>query len=268
MTRLLPGDVAVVTGAARGIGLGLAHAFATRGLRVVLADVDAGELETARAEVAASGADVVAIPTDVASEEAVFSLAEAALAHFGSVDVVCNNAGVGNDLSPCWDKSREAFEKIISINLLSVVHGIRAFVPHLVAQGSGHVLNTSSMSGLRSGSADMGDYAMTKAAVVALTESLHEDLRTAAPGVGATVLCPGFIRTPLAAQQAEKLNRKLNRDDDVSAQWGTPFEPAFAAEVALKAIESNLLYAAPAHNAMDSIAARFDRLREEISALR
>lgn len=265
MTQLVAGNVAVVTGAARGIGLGLARAFAARGLRLAIADIDADALENARAELTAAGAQVLAHQTDVSSEAAVFSLAGATRERYGTFDVVCNNAGVGNEYSACWEKNRDEWELMIAVNLWGVIHGIRAFVPHLVEKNSGHVLNTSSMSGLKSGSADMSDYAMAKSGVIAVTESLSEDLKLAAPGVGATVLCPGYIRTPLSSVQAEKQQIKRRRDGAPEVRWGEPLEPSDAALIALRAIESDHLYAVPAPSAWTTIQARFDRLRSEIS---
>lgn len=264
MTQLSRGDVAVVTGAARGIGLALAHAFASRGLRVAIADIDADAVEVARAELASTGAEVLALPTDVSDEAAVFALAEATIERFGSVDVVCNNAGTANYYTPCWEIPADSWKRLIDVNVWSVVHGIRAFVPHLVAKNSGHVLNTASMSGLKRGSALNGDYALSKHAVVGVTESLSEDFAKFAPGVKATVLCPGFVRTPLAARQAGRLEEAITAQGATAPQWGAPLEPSAAAALALRAIESDLLYAVPSQNPENVIRDRFDRLMHDI----
>lgn len=255
----------MVTGAARGIGLGLAQAFAARGLRLAIADRDPDALATAASGLVARGAEVLAVEIDVSNEVAVFEFAEQTRERYSSFDVICNNAGVGNEYSACWEKSAEEWERMIAINIWSVVHGIRAFVPHLVEKNAGHILNTSSMSGLKSGSADMADYAMAKSAVIAVTESLGEDLALVAPGVGATALCPGFVRTPLASRQAEKQRAERQRRGEPSVSWGEPLEPVVAAELAIRAIESHHRYAVPAQNALQSVQARFDRLRAEIS---
>lgn len=261
MTKLSIGDVAVVTGAARGIGLGLAQAFATRGLRVVIADIDPDALEVARAELAATGAEVLAVPTDVSRADSVFELADATRARFGTFDVICNNAGIGNDFSAVWEKPLEDWERMVSVNLWSVVHGIRAFVPHLVEKNSGHVLNTASMLGLAVMSGEMGDYAMAKFGVVGLTETLSLDLEKYAPGVRATILCPGFIRTPLAEAQIAKAGGATATGTTDESAWGAALEPADAAAVTLHAIEADLLYALPADDAQGLIQPRFDRLQ-------
>lgn len=264
MTALAAGNVAVVTGAARGIGLALSDAFASRGLNLAIADVDRDAIESAREKLSAHGTDVLATVADVSDEEAVFSFAAATFERFGSVDVVCNNAGSANDYLPCWQIESAAWERLISVNVRSVVHGIRAFVPHLVARKSGHVLNTSSMSGLKLGSARNADYALSKHAVVGLTESLSEDLAMHSPGVKATVLCPGFIRTPLSARQADKLSRVLSSEGSSTPRWGTPIEPSVVAESAVRAIEADLLYAVPAERSLEMIQHRFERLLSDL----
>ena len=264
MTTLAPGTVAVVTGAARGIGLALAEAFASRGMKLAIADIDPDAVESAREKLSARGAEVLATVTDVSCEDAVFGLAAATFERFGTVDVVCNNAGSANDFVPCWEIDRPAWERLISVNVRSVIHGIRAFVPHLVGKNSGHVLNTSSMSGLKLGSARNGDYALSKHAVVGLTESLSEDFAMCSPGVTATVLCPGFIRTPLSARQAEKLGRVLGPAGSSAPQWGTPIEASAVAEAAVRAIEADLLYAVPAEKSLEMVRHRFDRLLSDL----
>ena len=264
MTTLVPGDVAVVTGAARGIGFALAEMFVSRGLKIAIADIDSDALESARDKLSAGGAAVLAMATDVSSEQAVFALAAATVERFGTVDVVCNNAGSANEYVPCWEIENSAWERLISVNVRSVINGIRAFVPYLVAKNSGHVLNTSSMSGLKRGSARNGDYALSKHAVVGVTESLSEDFAVFSPGVKATVLCPGFIRTPLASRQAAKANDVRSGDGATIPQWGVPLEPEAAAEVAVRAIEADLLYAIPAQKAMEMIQHRFERLLSDL----
>jgi NAD(P)-dependent dehydrogenase (short-subunit alcohol dehydrogenase family) len=195
--KLESGQVAVVTGAASGIGAALARACAGRGMRVVLADVRPAQLaETAR-DLETEGADVLAVPTDVTDAAAVQALADAAFDHFGRADLVCNNAGVVGPQRPMWEQGPEVWRWLIDVSLMGVVHGVHAFVPRLIARGSGHVLNTASIGGLIS-LPDLAPYAAAKHAVVALTETLREELRRFAPGVGATVLCPGFVDTPLA----------------------------------------------------------------------
>lgn len=216
------GKVAVVTGAASGIGLALAQRFAGEGMRVVLADVERDELDTAAEALAAQhGADgVLAVPTDVRDEQAVDALADTAFERFGAVHVLCNNAGVGvGGLS--WTVPADRWRWIVDVNLLAVAHGIRAFVPRMIEQGEGHVVNTASAAGILTGPG-MAPYYATKHAVVAMSESLFFELRFVGAGVGVSVLCPEWVRTRIA-------DSERNRPDDVAATdlMGRPVaEPA------------------------------------------
>jgi NAD(P)-dependent dehydrogenase (short-subunit alcohol dehydrogenase family) len=199
----LGGKVAVVTGAASGIGRALAGRFAAEGMKVVLADVEEGPLATALAEIEATGASALAVRTDVSSGAAVEALAKRALERFGAVHVVCNNAGVGGGGGPMWTISEADWKWTLNVNLWGVIHGIRAFVPGMVAQGEGHVVNTASMAGLLS-PAMMGPYVATKHAVVALSEVLARDLQMVGSKVTVSVLCPGFVRTRIAESERNR----------------------------------------------------------------
>lgn len=196
--RELAGRVAVVTGAASGIGLGLATRFAREGMSVVLADIDEAGLEQARSSLVAGGARAVSVPSDVASPEQVDALAREALSTFGGVHVVCNNAGVSGTGGSLWELEPEDWSWILGVNLLGAVNGIRSFVPLLLEQDEGHVVNTASMAGLTSGV--LGPYSVTKHGVVALSEALYFQLLMAGSQVGVSVLCPGWVRTNIQAQ--------------------------------------------------------------------
>jgi NAD(P)-dependent dehydrogenase (short-subunit alcohol dehydrogenase family) len=187
------GRVAVVTGAASGIGFALSERFAAEGMRVVMADVEAPALAEAADLLAGRGAEVLPVTTDVSSDEQVESLRDRALAAFGAVHVVCNNAGVSGMGRPVWEMSRQDWEWVMGVNLWGVINGIRAFVPALLEQDAAHVVNTASMAGLTAGI--LGPYSVTKHAVVALSESLHFQLRQRGAAVGVSVLCPGWVRT-------------------------------------------------------------------------
>ena len=189
------GKVAVVTGAASGIGRALVDRFATEGMRVVLADVEREALELAAKAVADRfGADrVLAVPTDVRDEEALDALAAATFDRFGTAHVVCNNAGVGVG-GLAWTVPADRWRWIVEVNLLSVAHGVRAFVPRMIEQGEGHVVNTASAAGLLTGPG-MSPYYATKHGVVALSESLFFDLQLTGAPVGVSVLCPEWVRT-------------------------------------------------------------------------
>jgi NAD(P)-dependent dehydrogenase (short-subunit alcohol dehydrogenase family) len=193
--HVLDGKVAVVTGAASGIGLGLATRFGREGMRVVLADVEREPLDRAAAALSHElGADrVLAVPTDVRHEEAIDALAAATFDRFGTAHVVCNNAGVAVG-GWAWTVPADRWRWIVDVNLLSVAHGIRAFVPRMIEQGEGHVVNTASAAGILTGPG-MSPYYATKHGVVALSESLYFDLRLVESPVGVSVLCPEWVRT-------------------------------------------------------------------------
>jgi NAD(P)-dependent dehydrogenase (short-subunit alcohol dehydrogenase family) len=193
----LEGRVAVVTGGASGIGLALARRFASEGMRVVLGDVEQPALEKAVAELQEGGADALGVPTDVTDPEQVEALALAAERQFGAIHIACNNAGVGaGGLS--WEAPLETWQWVIGVNLWGVVHGIRAFVPRIIEQSAGHVVNTASVAGLVA-APFMGPYNASKHAVVAISETLHHELALMAPHVKVSVLCPlaGFLANGL-----------------------------------------------------------------------
>lgn len=193
--RDLDGKVAVVTGGASGIGLAMATCFAGQGMRVVIADVQQDALDRAAAGLRAEGRTVLAVPVDVTSEQACRDLASIVLEEFGAAHVVCANAGVGG-AGDAWFGPLSAWEWVVGVNLWGVVHTIRAFLPTLVAQNDGHVVTTASMAGL-TGPPGMAPYTATKHAVVGLTESLFHSLRLQGSQVGASVLCPGWVRTQI-----------------------------------------------------------------------
>ncbi|WP_392892215.1 SDR family NAD(P)-dependent oxidoreductase [Streptomyces sp. LN699] len=199
--RLEPGQVAVVTGAASGIGLAMARRFAAEGLRVVLADVEEGALRKAADELTADGAKVLARTVDVSDRDSVLSLAAAAYEAFGAVHVLCNNAGVGSGAEGrMWEHEPNDWKWAFSVNVWGVFHGIQAFVPRMLAGGApGHVVNTSSGDGGIAPLPTASVYAVTKAAVVTMTESLYAHLKAEGAHVGASVLFPGphMLRTGL-----------------------------------------------------------------------
>jgi len=191
---IAPGRVAVVTGAASGIGLGLCERFAAEGMHVVMADVEEPALSKAASELADNGASVLPAVTDVADRAAVEALRDAALSSFGAVHVVCNNAGVGGPHGPLWECPPAEWDWVFGVNLGGVINGVRAFMPVLLAQDAGHMMNTSSIFGVFAGA--LGPYGVSKHAVTALTETVHFNLRSRGVShVGVSVLCPGAVRT-------------------------------------------------------------------------
>jgi NAD(P)-dependent dehydrogenase (short-subunit alcohol dehydrogenase family) len=193
----LAGKVAVVTGAASGIGLGLARRFGHDGMHVVMSDIEAVTLEREAATLAGEGIDVHTIVADTSVEADVLALAEATLERFGGVHLVCNNAGVGSRGLKVIDLPERDFEWVLGVNLWGVIHGIRAFLPHLLAQDEGHIVNTASVSGIYH-LPRMGPYNASKAAVVALSETLKFELDDDGANVGVSVLCPSWVRTNIS----------------------------------------------------------------------
>jgi NAD(P)-dependent dehydrogenase (short-subunit alcohol dehydrogenase family) len=188
--ELQRGMVAVVTGAASGIGLALSARFARDGLNVVLADVQADALERAAKIVGDLGVDVLPVRVDVSVAAEIEKLADATMERFGAVHVVCNNAGVVSKGDP-WFGPITSWEWVMGVNFWGVVHGVRAFLPHLLT--GGHIVNTASVAGLFPGFT--APYDASKHAVVAITEDLFVQLRLAELPIGVSVLCPGWVRT-------------------------------------------------------------------------
>lgn len=247
-------QVAVVTGAANGIGKGVAAALSARGLRVVLADIDADDLVQTAKEL---GGESLTVPTDVADIEQMRRLADRTLAEFGRVDLVVNNAGMGEG-GPSWTIAPEAWNRVVSVNLGGVVNGIHVFVPHFVAAGHGHVVNTASLAGLTT--MPFGaPYSATKHAIIALSEALQAELAMVAPEVGVTVVCPGPVDTRMLrglADGAKALaEQRVSSEipappeqlavmaDSINAMLKTTISTADAAEIILAAVEADQLYA-------------------------
>ena len=200
----LKGRVAVVTGAAGGIGLGVTERFLSEGVKVVLADIDPEALERQVKRLAEAGGKVLGVPCDVRDERAVSSLAERTLSHFGGVHIVMNNAGVA-PAGPILDTKPADWRWVVEVNLLGVAYGVTTFGPILRDAGEGHIINTASEAGLVTSSV-VGMYAATKHAVVGLTESLYRELE--GTGVGVHCLCPNLVDTKI-------FESERNRDDGV-----------------------------------------------------
>jgi NAD(P)-dependent dehydrogenase (short-subunit alcohol dehydrogenase family) len=207
------GKVAVVTGAASGIGRALTARFAAEGMRVVLADVEQDPLDAASRDLAASGAEVLAVRTDVSNHEEIDALAQKTIDRFGAVHVLCNNAGVVA-YRPSWELSLDDWRWVIGVNLMGVIHGVRTFVPIMLKQGDeGHIVNTSSIAGLlaNSGSAP---YDVSKFGVVALSETLYHELAMASAGkIGVSVLCPGLVKTQILEADRNRPSGPLEQAD-------------------------------------------------------
>jgi NAD(P)-dependent dehydrogenase (short-subunit alcohol dehydrogenase family) len=197
--------VAVITGGAGGIGFALAEAFAARGARIALADLDEAGLAARAKALEARGAEVLCVPTDVTRRESVLGLADAVWSRFGAAHVVCNNAGIAL-AGPLLQATPADWRLTMDVNFWGVVHGVDAFAPRLVAQGQGgHVLNTASMAGLV-GMGWLGIYCASKFAVVGLSESLRRELEP--HGIGVSVLCPMIVATEITRNSARLRGRE------------------------------------------------------------
>ena len=191
----LAGKTAVITGAASGMGRSFANRFARAGMNVVMSDIEAPRLGEAVAEVAGHGTRVVGQVTDVADGAAIDELAEKAFGEFDGVHVLCNNAGVGGMKGGPELINQANWEWVLGVNLWGVIHGHRAFLPRMIEQGEGHVINTASMAGHMPGHSA---YTASKWAVVGITEGLYNQMHRDGTGIGVSCLCPGWIRTDIA----------------------------------------------------------------------
>lgn len=191
--RDFEGKVAVVTGAASGMGRAFAERFAQEGMKVVLADVERDALDAAVLELQRGEHQVIGVLTDVSKADSVDELARAAIDAYGKVHLLCNNAGVAGENALIWEETPRDWEWLMGVNLYGVVNGLRTFVPLMLSHGEeGHIVNTASIAGLGNG---WGIYGVTKHAVIALTESLSSGLRLIDAPIKASVLCPGGVNT-------------------------------------------------------------------------
>ena len=217
MTRSMDefdGKVAVITGAASGIGRGLARKAAREGMHVVLADIEAPALDEAAADVAALGAETLAVATDVSNSDAVEALAAAAYERFGAVHLVCLNAGVFQ-AGVSWQRTVNDWEWVLAVNLWGPIHGVRAFVPRLIEQGGpAHVVITSSMAGMMT-VAYSAPYVVSKFGAASLAECVAHDLRAVGSEVGVSCLVPGSVDTKIA-------DSTRNRPDEPPSEAQAP----------------------------------------------
>ncbi len=200
--RELRGTVAVVTGAASGIGRAVATALAAEGVRVVAADIEQPPLDEAVSAIAAAGSEAVGIVCDVASWASVEALRDRVVAQFGPADIVMNNAGVaGGGAIGAVDLAE--WEWTLGVNLWGVIHGVKAFLPAMLERGRGHIVNTASIAG-HLASTGMGAYNTSKHAVSAFTETLQQEMIEGDTGVGVTCLCPGFVATNIISSDRNR----------------------------------------------------------------
>ena len=272
---MFEGKVAVVTGGASGLGLAMAQRFADAGMNIVIGDIEAEPLAMAEAAIAAKGVKVLPRRTDVAKAEDVEALAESAYKAFGGVHVLCNNAGIGGSPGAMWELSLEDWRWVVDVDLWSVVHGVRSFVPRMIASGEeAHVVNTASLAGLVSGAVG-GPYTVAKFGVVALSEQLYYELGRAGHNIGVSVLCPGFVNTNIydsgrnrqpgygeaanePTAEAEQLRATLQ------AMREQMLQPAEIGDLVFEAVQSRSLYIIPTGSEAlsDAVRARLENVVE------
>ena len=251
--KTFKGRTAVITGAASGFGLETSRLAAREGMNIVMADVQQDALDKAAAEIEALGAKVLAFRLDVSKGAEVEALGAATVARFGVPHLVFNNAGVGSG-GLMWEYTQKDWEWIVGVNLMGVAHGIRVFTPAMLEQAKrdpayeGHIVNTASMAGLVY-MPNTGTYNATKAAVVAMSETLYQDLALVTDRVHCSVLCPYFVPTGI-------VHSERNRPADMSEDKPPTRAQLVARALAEKAVSSGKLTAAQiAQFVMDAVAA-------------
>ncbi len=258
----LSGRTAVVTGGASGLGKGIAQELLAEGMRVVLADIEADALERTATEIGAVG-----IRTDVSDLGSVQSLAAEVRRRYGTAHVVCNNAGIGS-LGRVADLTIDDWRWMLGVNLWGVIHGVQAFLPMLRGNADGgHIVNTASVGGFVT-MPGLAAYAVTKYGVVALTETLAQELAEDGARVGATVVCPGPMRTNIKTSSRNRpasLGEGALLDTDLeqtefgrSARW---IEPRDAAKIVVAAIRNGDLYAFTHPEQLGAVEVRLQRIR-------
>lgn len=263
--KLSSGDVAVITGASGGIGRATAERLARVGMRLALADVDADRLARTADELRSHGASVIHAAVDVSQPEDLDALRDQVLDAFGSVTILMNNAGIGA-CGRVWELKPETWRAAVDVNVLGVVNGLRSFVPTLIGQNRGHIVNTASMAGLVAKPL-FSPYVATKFAVAGLTESLYHELAEVAPGVGVSLLCPGPVATQFLSLDRLASDHDGGGDDDVATRVAVAahqvtteqgIDPSEVAECVLEGIVAGRFYLLTHPNKAVEVARRAD----------
>jgi NAD(P)-dependent dehydrogenase (short-subunit alcohol dehydrogenase family) len=262
------GKVAVVTGAGSGIGLGLALRFAQEGMNVVVSDINPATVEASAAAVEELGVASLAVVTDVSSRDAVRSLRDATFEQFGTAHIVCNNAGRGGGGRLSSDNvDIPGWRMTMDVDLFGIVAGIEAFLPRMLEQNEGHIVNTASRQGLVA-SGGGGAYCAAKMAAVAACESLHSELQGLQTAVGTSVLCPGGVRTGMLRPPEE-----LPADIDpahralLAERYADAATTAEVADLVVRAIEMQRFYILTHAETIDWINERTERIAADMKVL-
>ncbi len=265
------GKVAVVTGGASGIGQAMAERFAAEGMKLVLADVEQSALVRAERALAARGATVRAVPSDISKAGGVEALAEETLNAFGAVHVLCNNAGVvAAGLS--WERTVADWEWVLGVNLWGVIHGVRVFVPIMLGQDTDcHIVNTASMAGLISSPLN-AVYNVSKHGVVTLSETLHHELAMQGSRIKVSVLCPGWVNTriieaernrPAGSAASPRNPEQAAMEEGVRQLLAAGLPPERVAALVLDAIRAERFYILTHPDWKPMIRARMDDILAE-----
>lgn len=269
----LKNKVAVITGAADGIGRALAMKGAKEGMKLVLADIDTAKLDRLVAELTAGGTEAVSLRVDVSREEEVEALARLAYDTFGAVHLLVNNAGVALAKN-AWETTARDWEWVMGVNLYGVTNGVRSFVPRMLESDvSCHIINTSSIAGLLS-EPSMAAYNVSKFGVVTLSEGLHHDLTLRKAKIGVSVLCPAWVKTRIAeADRHRPADERIDLAtlDKVTAATGMAMfkavkngvEPEEIAEATFAAVRDNRFYIITHPQTMAGIRIRMDDILQE-----
>ncbi len=267
------GRVAVVTGAAEGIGRAIAEEAAARGMKLILADIDGARLEATTAELRSKGADADGLRVDVSKAGEIDDLADYASSRFGRVHVLVANAGVAC-AKPVWETTPGDWEWMMGVNLYGVTNALRAFLPRMLASGEeGHVVASASMAGLLS-LPSMAAYNASKHAVVTVMEGLHHDLALRNARIGASVLCPGWVKTRIALSERHRTAGELTRTGDldpvaakiagaVQQAVAAGIEPAVAARAVFAAIAHGRFYVLTHGDSKAGVRARFEDILDD-----
>lgn len=266
----LRGKTVVITGGASGIGRALAHRFGRAGMKVVLGDIEAEALDKVVAELEGDGVDTLGRVTDVADADDVEGLALDAVEHFGAVHVVCNNAGVAGG-GRLWEIPLNEWKWVLGVNLWGVIHGVRSFVPRIIEAGEGHVVNIASMAGMVS-APGMSPYNVSKFGVVTLSETLFFELQMTHPGIGVSVVCPGWVNTRIheadrnrPADLAPDEARQLTPDEEmlrgmIEQLITSGIDPAEVANLVFDAVRDDHFYVFTGQSWIEAAQQRFARI--------
>jgi NAD(P)-dependent dehydrogenase (short-subunit alcohol dehydrogenase family) len=266
--------VAVITGSGSGMGEAMAWRFASEGMKIVIADIDAAAAQRVCDALVAAGHAAIAVRTDVADPDSVQHLADTAWDTYGSVDVLCNNAGVvpSGRYRPVWEYPLEDWKWSFDVNLMGVAHGLRSFIPRMLAQGSeAHVVITASIAGLISGSGS-AVYSAAKTSAVRVAEALYASLQETKAPIGVTVLCPGLVNTRIYESERNRPD-SLQPDGGAAPEtaelqaiaeslYASAISPETVAEQVFAAVRDNTLYALTTTNFDSQIRERMEAILE------